>query len=354
MMAERLDLLVVADSLEGGLGASAQAHARWFAARGWRVALAAPGAHDELHPSRAAVDLDVPEGAFKIVSMLRTSRVLRDVLRRDQPVVVHAHGARSQLLVLAAGRRPWVTMHGAGRVDGQGRVGDAARILLRRVAPFLSSGAFSAAPAAGRWRTLLHASPRLSGLPQMPASSANPPVFLWVGRLEAPKKPEIFVRACALAARERPLRGVMIGGGPLLHEIRAAVAEERAPVDVVGETGDVSAFLALSRAVVLFSGFEGVPFSVQEAMWAGRAVLMSPLPSLQWFAAGAADYANDPVEAAAVMVALCDSGFARRRGEEAAGRIRALLSPDTPFPQLMKAYQDAARSRPGRSLSVRS
>ena len=35
MPSPRLDLLVVADHFRGGLGAAAQAHARWFAERGW-------------------------------------------------------------------------------------------------------------------------------------------------------------------------------------------------------------------------------------------------------------------------------------------------------------------------------
>jgi glycosyltransferase involved in cell wall biosynthesis len=349
----RLDLLVVADSFGGGLGASAQAHARWFAAQGWRVALAAPGAGGaDLEPA-AAVALDVPGGAFHAAPMMMARRELRRILRTSRPRIVHAHGTRSQLLVIAAGRLPWVTMHGAGRVDGQGRLGTAARLSLRRLAPLLSSGAYSAAPAPGRWQTLLHASPRLAELGQLPPSDLEPPVFVWVGRMDAPKQPEVFVDACLLASRERPLRGVMLGGGPLLAEVRASVRRKSAPVDVLGETTEVNSYLAVARAVVLFSRFEGVPFSIQEAMWAGRAVLVSPLPSLRWFAATAADYAGDPVEAAAAMVALCDRELAERRGAAAAERSRSLLTPDAPFPQLMAAYRDPGRSRRDRSPSAR-
>jgi glycosyltransferase involved in cell wall biosynthesis len=171
--------------------------------------------------------------------------------------------------------------------------------------------------------------------------------------MDAPKQPEMFVRACALAARERPLRGVMIGGGPLLDDVRAAVIREAAPVEVVGETTDVGTHIAVSRAVALFSSFEGVPFAIQEAMWAGRPVLVSPLPSLRWFAASAADYADDPIEAAAALIALCDTEHAGRRGLAAATRIRSLLTPDAPYPQLMVAYANAGRSRPDRSASAR-
>ena len=41
-----LDLLVVADYTDGGLGLAAIDHARHYALRGWRTALAAPEAAD--------------------------------------------------------------------------------------------------------------------------------------------------------------------------------------------------------------------------------------------------------------------------------------------------------------------
>src|SRR5688572_9882565 len=99
-----LDLLVVADSVDGGLGASARAHARWFATRGWQVVLAAPAAQDgPISPARA-IPLPVPESAFDIAAMASTARRLRLLLRTGRPAITHAHGTRSQLLTLLAGR----------------------------------------------------------------------------------------------------------------------------------------------------------------------------------------------------------------------------------------------------------
>jgi glycosyltransferase involved in cell wall biosynthesis len=231
-------------------------------------------------------------------------------------------------------------MHGSGgRVPGQSAAGAAARRFGRDVAPLLARHAYSASPAGGRWRTTLHASPRLPELEGMgPAATAGPPEFLWLGRLDVPKQPTTFVRACALAARSRDVRGVVVGDGPLRPEVEEEARRLGAPVTFVGETADVAGYLERAWAVCLFSGFEGVPFTVQEAMWAGRAVVLSPLPSLRWFAGPAASYAADVDSAAAALVELADETVAKDRGAAAAARVRSLLSPDDPYPGLLADY----------------
>jgi glycosyltransferase involved in cell wall biosynthesis len=339
-----LDLLVVADSLDGGLGASALAHARWFRQQGWQVLLAAVPA-SAAAPPEELVPLPVPATAFDLRGMLGAARGLRAVLRAQRPSVVHTHGTRAQLLVLLAGRRPFVTMHGAGRVEGQGALGTAVRRLARRVAARLSVRAFSAAPAGGGWQTLLHASPRLADLDRLPVDASDPaapPTFVWLGRLDAPKRPEVFIRACAAASHRQPLRGVVVGDGPMRAGLERLAAAEAAPVEFVGQRDDVLPYLAQARGVCLFSDFEGVPFTVQEAMWAGRPVVLSPLPSLRWFAAGSALYAASVAEATEALLTLCHPGEAERRGFEAAARVRELVTADAPFPELLAAYRLSA------------
>jgi glycosyltransferase involved in cell wall biosynthesis len=338
-----LDLLVVADSLDGGLGAAAIGHARWFADQGWRVLLAADPASAGKVPEHL-VPLGVPGSAFDLSAMWGAARRLRTLMRAESPRVVHAHGTRSQLLVLVAGRRPFVTMHGAGRVAGQGTVGTAVRRLARRAAARLSVEAFSAAPAGGRWQTLVHASPRLAGLDRLPREPAGPPAFVWVGRLDAPKRPEVFIRACAVAATRRDLVGIVVGDGPMRPDLEQLAIDLGAPVELVGHRDDVAPYLARARAVCLFSDFEGVPFSVQEAMWAGRPVLLSPLPSLRWFAADSALYAASAVEAVEALLSLCDPEEAERRALEVAARVRELVTADAPFPALLAAYRRSART----------
>ena len=187
-------------------------------------------------------------------------------------------------------------------------------------------GAYSAAPSGGRWRTTLHASPLLSELDLLPPATSAVPEFLWVGRLDVPKHPSTFVRACALAAADASCAASSWATACCGTTWRPRRTELAAPVTFVGETADVASYLARARAVCLFSEFEGVPFSVQEAMWAGRAVLLSPLPSLRWFAGGAALFAADPAEAAAGLLSLCDPAAASVWGERAGCRVRELLS----------------------------
>jgi glycosyltransferase involved in cell wall biosynthesis len=102
--------------------------------------------------------------------------------------------------------------------------------------------------------------------------------------------------------------------------------------------------------VCLFSDFEGVPFAVQEAMWAGRAVVLSDLPSLRWFAGDSAAYVTDIDSAAAALERLCDPAAARRAGQVASQHVRGLLTPDAPFSQLLTDYghDPSARQSSGR------
>ena len=339
MTAGTIDLLIVADHAGGGLGASARAQAAWFSGQGWTVAFAAPWLAGFPLGDVRPVPLTPAEGIRHVGSVGRAAGQLRAAVRELRPRVVHAHGTRSQLLCLLAGVRPYVTMHGSGgRVPGQSRAGAAARRLGRNAAPLLARGAYSASPSGGRWRTTLHASPNLRRLDLLPPASSDPPEFVWIGRLDVPKQPSTFVRAVALAAEDRELRGLVVGDGLLRPELEAEAARLGAPVTFVGETDDVTPFLARARAVCLFSDFEGVPFSVQEAMWAGRAVLLSPLPSLRWFAGGAALFAADAEEAAAGLRSLCDPASAAVWAGRAGRRVRELLSPEDPYPSLLADY----------------
>ena len=117
------------------------------------------------------------------------------------PPVVHAHGTRSQLLCPA--RRPAAVRHHArgrpGRRPGRLRDRRAAAGpprrgpargpgLQRRPCRWPLADAAARQPAAG--------GPGRTG--DLPA--AGPPAFVWVGRLDAPKRPDVFVRACADAA----------------------------------------------------------------------------------------------------------------------------------------------------------
>ncbi|RZS91289.1 glycosyltransferase involved in cell wall biosynthesis [Motilibacter rhizosphaerae] len=338
-------LLVVADTMEGGLGGAARRHAEGLAGEGWTVGLAAPGAGASGVRGAATVELPVPDSAFEVAGMLRAARVLRAVLREQAPRHVHVHGTRSQALALLAGRRPWVTFHGAGRLPGQSGPATAVRQVARGAAPLLSRGALSVSPGVGPgWVHLPTASPALTALERRDAASLAPePLFVWVGRLSEQKRPEVFVEALALLARTHPsARGVVLGDGPLAARLEDLVQRTGAPVELRGDVqgvAGVAPVLAAAWGFCLFSHFEGVPFAQEEAMWVGVAPVVSDLPGTRWLAGPTGAYADTADAAAAALAALCDRAEAVRRGEQAAKRVRTLLAPAAPLPQLLAAYE---------------
>jgi glycosyltransferase involved in cell wall biosynthesis len=330
-------LLIVADSLVGGLGAVARAHADWFAADGWRVVVAAPALEGGLAADFEPVPL--PGTARDPAGMRAAARRLRVLRRSLKAKVVHCHGMRSFAAALVAGFRPFVTLHGSGRVASDpaayGRVRDAARAAV----PILAAGAISAVPDVAGWRFLPHASPRLHSLDRLPFPDADgPPTFAWVGRVDEGKPGDEFVRAIATVARRREVAGVVLGGGDGMARLTALAGGLDAPIEFLGE-GDPEPVLARAWALCLFSEHEAVSFAAQEAMWAGRAVVASPLPGLRWLLGPEGSLASGITEATAALDALCDPGRARAAGATAAQRIRTLIDPTDPWPAIAAMYQ---------------
>jgi glycosyltransferase involved in cell wall biosynthesis len=341
-------LLVVADTLAGGLGAAALAHVEWFRAHGWEAAVAAP------RSTRGAIEgfrpVAIPSSARRLSGVRAAGRELRAVATELRPDVIHCHGARALLVARAAGLRADLTLHGAGSVPGERLLYRGVRAATRRVLPALAAKAYAATPELGSaWTFLPHASPLLDGLEPLPFPDGGTPTFLWLGRLEPPKRPDLFVRAIAAASQRVPVRGLVAGGGSLETELRAVVADTSAPVELVGRSEDVESLLREAWAVVLLSGFEAVAFSVQEAMWAGRSVVVSPLPGLRWLVGDAGRTAVDETEAVDAIVDLADITRARELGRRAAERVRSLIAPDAPWPELAERYESRRKGSAARS-----
>ena len=154
----------------------------------------------------------------------------------------------------------------------------------------------------------------------------------------------MFVRAVAELAAERPVRGVVAGDGPLVDALAALVAELDAPVELVGFRPPAP-LLAEAWALALFSSQEAVTFAVQEAMWAGRAAVCSPLPGLRWLAGETAVYADDVAGATAALRRLCDHDAAAMLGARAATRAREVIEPGSTWPVTEQAYLDDLGAR---------
>ncbi|MHB8662654.1 MAG: glycosyltransferase family 4 protein [Acidimicrobiales bacterium] len=338
-------LLVVSDTLAGGLGAVAQHHARWFRERGWSVTLAAPLA-TAVDQTSDVVDLAIPTTIRHPLAASRAAIHLRRIVARAQPDVVHVHGLRSAAIAVAAGiRRPHVTVHGITAMPSDPPAHGAARRLGRWLVPRIAAVAASAEPGYGpRWRYTPFASPRLAALGEVPFPPATAvPTFAWLGSLDERKQPEVFVRAIAdLAASGQPVRGIVAGTGPRAGEIARLVHTTGAPVDLVGHADPVDV-LGEAWALALFSRGEGTPLVVEEAMWARRSVVASRLPGIEQLVGTTGTLIDQPSDAAVAFAELCEHERARRAGEVAGVRIRAILSLDDPWPAVEASYVDRLR-----------
>ena len=331
----------MADSLVGGLGAVVRAHAAWFAGQGWAVTVAAPGDPAAVLPGASFEPLELPDTMRSVGAVRRARGRLAELSAELRPGVVHCHGLRSFAVArLATRRAPFVTLHGSGPVPSDPPAYHALRRAGVQLVPRLAKRAFTAGPTtAGGWVFLPHASPALARLKRLSFPPAgDPPTFLWIGRLDAPKQPDMFVRALAAMAG---VRGVIAGDGPERASLGRLVAELDAPVELLGHQGDLSPLLARAWAVVLLSTHEAVPFAIQEAMWVGRPVVSSDLPGVRWVAGEAAilvPRASGVAGAVAALGRVLDHATAAGLGDRAAEQIRRQLTPDAPWPAVAAAY----------------
>jgi glycosyltransferase involved in cell wall biosynthesis len=328
-------LIVIADTMAGGLGALVRLQAEWFACRHWDVVVASPA--DGPRPTAPArfVELPAVGSARRVAQMARARRAFRSLRATvDDSTVVHVHGMRSFLLARVAGLpAPFVSVHGA-HPDASDPPGYAQ---LRRwwftAIPRFCVRAVTGEPGYGPvWEYEPHASPLLHQLDVLPMPNSDVPTIGWLGLLDSRKQPEVFVRAIAeVARRGQPIRGLLAGTGPRAEEIAALVRELAAPVDMLGHT-DPRDVLRRSWALALFSQSEGTPLAVMEAMWAGRMVVGSPVPGIALLVgdtgvtAGSVDAAAD-----AFLAVARDRDWATRQGLAAAERVRTLVGPWTPW-----------------------
>jgi glycosyltransferase involved in cell wall biosynthesis len=285
---------MLGDSLEGGLGQGMLSESNYLSSIGWQVMLSAPSVpHSmKLDVGVAFAPTPVPKSISDVIGMAQSIFTFRRQFQGSRsPNLLHAHGLRSFLVArLAFPLTPLViTFHGA---PPRGRV----RRTFFRFAANASCGAISVAPIdVPGWEHWWHWSPAIATDRVEPhvdalkvgshsievegAKRPHTPLTLgWLGRFESPKRPDRWVAVLASArASGIDIRGVMAGDGPLLEQTRRETLNLNLDVDFLGWQTAVAA-LSQMDVLLTWSDSEGVPFVIQEALWAGTPCITNNLP----------------------------------------------------------------------------
>jgi glycosyltransferase involved in cell wall biosynthesis len=174
----------------------------------------------------------------------------------------------------------------------------------------------------------------------------QPGYVLAAGRLEVQKGFDLLIRAFARAARDQPVRLVILGEGRELEPLRR-LARDCGVGERVSFPGFVSnpwAYMARSSMFVLASRWEGFASVVAEAMACRTPVVVTdceygPSEIVENDRTGLVVRAEDVDALASAIARLLGSAAERQRLAEA-GERRAR---DFDAPKIVKAYQDCFR-----------
>ena len=102
-----------------------------------------------------------------------------------------------------------------------------------------------------------------------------------VAVLRPEKRADRFVDAVARAhSLDRRVRGIVVGGGPLLDEIQVRARAADSGVIVLGQRTDVPELIAAADVVCVTSDVEGLPMSALEAMALARPIVATDVGGL--------------------------------------------------------------------------
>jgi glycosyltransferase involved in cell wall biosynthesis len=155
----------------------------------------------------------------------------------------------------------------------------------------------------------------------------------FIATLRPEKRPLDFVRAItqASAANER-IRGVIVGGGPMLDDVRKSCAARS--LLVLGERTDVADLLCAADVVCSTSSHEALSLTILEAMAAGLPVIATDVGGSADAVADGTGWIVQPMDHRALVDALLDASSLP--------------------PQILSQMGRAARSRHLESFSVES
>lgn len=276
-------------------------------------------------------------GPSSVTEAIRLARIIR----RRAPDLVHLHSSKAGLAgrLVLRGRRPTVFQpHAWSFFAAPGPVGAAAVSWERRAASWadaivcVSEGERLAGEAAGidgRLRVLpngidLEAFPRL--VPEDRSRARErlgldaAPLAVCVGRLSHQKGQDVLLDAWPQVLAQVPdAQLVLVGTGPDEEALRKRAR-------VTGEVTNVRDWLVAANVVVQPSRWEGLPYTVLEAMASGRDVVATDV-------AGMRDALGDEAR----LVPVADR---RRLAEEIAQRLLAPEGSDAAGAELRERAED--------------
>lgn len=169
-----------------------------------------------------------------------------------------------------------------------------------------------------------------------------------VGRLAAPKRHDLAIRAIArVAARNSEVQLQIVGDGPRREEVERLAGELglAGRVQLLGGRDDVPELLSQAACVVLASDYEGCPLSVIEAMAAGVPVIATRVGGLGELVQHGVTGLLVPHEDAGALAAaigdlLSDLDRGRRLGEAGRSRARELFSVERMAAETLALYDE--------------
>jgi glycosyltransferase involved in cell wall biosynthesis len=278
-------------------------------------------------------------------TLFRDGHACQDCVGRTVPApgVVHAcyRDSRPQTAVVA-GMLAFNSVRGTWRRDV-----DAYIVLTRFARDLFTHGGLPA--------DRLHVKPNFIA-PDPGSSGGVGDGFVFVGRMAVEKGPLIAIAAWADAPEEARL--TLVGGGPLLDEVRTA-AEARPHVDVIGgaDRAEVLDRMKASRAVIVPSiWYEGHPLTILEAFACGRPVIASRMGAMaELVRDGTTGLTFEPGDAAglaeAVRWATEHPEEMQRMGQAARTEFERSFTADRNYEQLVGLYREVIAAR-GRTASA--
>ena len=316
------------------------------AALGWRSSRETLGGVEVFRTAslrRVPDTCTVPEmGLYVLTSFRATLRHLREW----KPDVIHAHFAVPTGLLAWAVHRltgvPYVLTAHLGDVPGG--VPEQTDKMFRRIAP-LARRIWRDAAAATAVSSFVQGLAEsaygcevqrivngidLSDAPLEAAPPHQPRRLVFIGRLNPQKNPVFLIDALA-QLRDAAWQLTFIGDGPLMGEVKAAIARHRL-ANRIALTGwlapaQVHACLADGDILCMPSVSEGLPIVGVEALKFGLAIVASDIPGLR-------DVIDDGVNGGLVPVGDL---------EAFAGKLRQLLENESALATMKRASWEKAR-----------